>query len=117
LRLVERADDEPDTDGEELHLGERDPDVAGDHESLVEDAVEHVDQPGGALTSQRELVSQARGPHAPSGERQPVYASIVLASAATFRSRTSAAWTAVAGVFGSSRSICPQPARALSGVR
>src|SRR5438309_2018230 len=45
LRLVDRADDQPDTDGEELHLGKRHFDVARDHQSLVQDAVEDVDEP------------------------------------------------------------------------
>src|SRR5262245_10928581 len=42
LRLVDRADDEPDPDGEELDLGEGDPDVARDQQALVEDPVQHV---------------------------------------------------------------------------
>src|SRR5215207_10507681 len=44
LRLVDGTDEEPDADGEELDLGERNADVAGDHEALVEDAVQNVDQ-------------------------------------------------------------------------
>src|SRR6267143_113701 len=44
LRLVDRADDEADADGEELDLGERHLDVAGDDEALVEDAIEDIDE-------------------------------------------------------------------------
>src|SRR6266545_6637673 len=35
LGLVDRAHDEADTDGEELDLGQGDPDVAGDQQALV----------------------------------------------------------------------------------
>src|SRR6185436_13188179 len=51
LRLVDGADQEPDPDGEELDLGQRDADVSGDHETLVEHAVEDVDQTCGAAVA------------------------------------------------------------------
>src|SRR5437764_15399325 len=44
LRLVDRADDQADADGEELDLGERHLDVAGDDEPLVENPIEDVDE-------------------------------------------------------------------------
>src|SRR6476660_84800 len=44
LGLVDGTDQEPDADGQQLHLGERDPDVARHDEALVEDPVEHVDE-------------------------------------------------------------------------
>ena len=43
LRLVERADEEPDADGQKLNFRERHLDVAGNHQPFVENAVEHVD--------------------------------------------------------------------------
>src|SRR2546421_8578928 len=42
LRLVDGADDQPDANGEELDFGERNLDVARDHEAFVEDAIEHI---------------------------------------------------------------------------
>src|SRR4029453_13697266 len=36
LRLVQRADEQPDADGEKLDFGEGDLDVARDHQSLVQ---------------------------------------------------------------------------------
>src|SRR4029079_6669563 len=44
LGLVDRADQEPDTDREQLDVRERDADVAGDDQTLVEHAVEQVDE-------------------------------------------------------------------------
>ena len=44
LGLVDRADEQPDPNGQQLDFGERHLDVAGDDEPLVENAVEDVDQ-------------------------------------------------------------------------
>src|SRR5215470_4435588 len=51
LGFVDRTDEESDADGKELDLCQRNPDIAGHHEALVQDAVEHLDQPGGASVS------------------------------------------------------------------
>src|SRR5215510_1578490 len=51
LGLVDRTDEQSDTDGKELDLCQRDLDIAGHHEALVQDPVEHLDQPGGASVS------------------------------------------------------------------
>src|ERR1043165_9914928 len=48
LRLVNRADEQSNADGQELALRQRHLDVAGDHEPLVEDAVEDIDQTRGS---------------------------------------------------------------------
>src|SRR5204863_2274087 len=52
LRLVDRADDQPDADGEELYFGERNLDVARDDEPLVEDAIEDVDEPARLVSAE-----------------------------------------------------------------
>ena len=44
LGLVDRADHQPNPDGEQLDFGDRDLDVAGDDQALVEDPIEHVDE-------------------------------------------------------------------------
>jgi len=44
LGLVNRANEEPDLDGEELDVGEVDLDVADHDEALVEHAIENVDE-------------------------------------------------------------------------
>src|SRR5882672_1122883 len=63
LGLVDRADDEADADGEELDLGQGDTDVPRDEESLVEDAIEDVHEPGrGAVLIERHVRSHARLP-------------------------------------------------------
>src|SRR3982751_5743329 len=51
LRLVDGADDQADADGEQLDLRQRDLDVAGDDEALVEHAVEHVHEPACLMSS------------------------------------------------------------------
>jgi hypothetical protein len=48
LGLVDRAHDETDTNREELDLGERDLDVTGHDQALVEDAVENVNKSAGS---------------------------------------------------------------------
>src|SRR5262245_22522386 len=48
LRLVDRTDQQADTNGQQLDFSERHLDVAGNHESFVQNPVEDVDQPGGA---------------------------------------------------------------------
>src|ERR1700681_2101070 len=48
LRLVDRADQQADTDGDQLDLRQRDANVAGDDQSLVEDSVQNIDQAAGA---------------------------------------------------------------------
>src|SRR5262245_41995753 len=48
LRLVDGTNHQSDADRQQLDLGERHFDIARNHESLVEDAVENVDQPGTA---------------------------------------------------------------------
>src|ERR1044071_602951 len=77
LGLVDGADEEADADGEQLDLRERDPDVARDHQPLVQDPVEHVDQAG------RPAVSRLDRPvHAsPSMASQPAPASPHLSAA------------------------------------
>src|SRR5262249_32724369 len=65
LGLVERADDEPNADREELDLGERDLDVPRDDETLVEDAVENVHEPRAARPVERAgTVERCVSPHA-----------------------------------------------------
>src|SRR5437762_13756931 len=49
-RLVDGADDQPDADCEELDFGDRDANVAGDGKSLVDHAVENIDDATGAMT-------------------------------------------------------------------
>ena len=49
LRLVERADQQAYPDRQELDLRERDLDVAGDHEALVEHPIENVDETCSAM--------------------------------------------------------------------
>ena len=44
LGLVDRADEQPHLDGEELDVGEVDLDVAGHDEALVEHPIEDVDE-------------------------------------------------------------------------
>src|SRR5882672_1854195 len=73
LRLVDRTDQQPDADGQQLHFRDGNFDVAGDDEAFVEDAIEHVDQATAAAvadlkpwivrhkqTSTKERVYQAR---------------------------------------------------------
>src|SRR5207244_5164410 len=57
LGLVDRADDEADAHREELDLGERHLDVAGDDETLVENAVQHVHQAARLIPSQLKFSS------------------------------------------------------------
>ena len=49
LSLVERADEQPYTDGQKLDFRQGHFDVAGDHQSFVEDSVQHIDKAGGAV--------------------------------------------------------------------
>jgi len=58
LSLVDRADDQPDPDREELDFGERDLDISGDGEPLVEHPVEHIDEGTGSMIRRRQI-----GPH------------------------------------------------------
>ena len=44
LGLVDRADDQPELDGQELDVRQRDFDVARDDQTLIEDLVEDVDK-------------------------------------------------------------------------
>ena len=44
FRLIDRADHQPDADGEKLDLGDRDLDVASDDQALVEHPVKNVDE-------------------------------------------------------------------------
>src|SRR5689334_8884264 len=62
LGLVDRADDEADTDGEELDLGQGDADVPGDQEPLVQDAVQDVHEPGGGSVLIERHVRSHAGP-------------------------------------------------------
>src|SRR3989442_2065552 len=55
LGLVDRTDQQPDADGEQLHFGDGDFDVAGDDEAFVEDAIEHVDQAAAAAVTVADL--------------------------------------------------------------
>ena len=48
LGLVDRADEKPDLNGEELDVGEVDLDVADNDEALIEHAIENVDETVGA---------------------------------------------------------------------
>ena len=52
LGLVDRADDQPDADRQELDFGERDFDVSRDDEPLVQDAVENIDQTARTVETQ-----------------------------------------------------------------
>src|SRR5262245_29679342 len=47
LRLVDRTDHQPDADREQLDFSKRHLDVAGNHESFVQNAIEDVDQSRG----------------------------------------------------------------------
>ena len=44
LRLVDRADQQTNSNGEELDLGKRNLDVSCDDEAFVEDTIENVDK-------------------------------------------------------------------------
>ena len=44
LRFIDRANEEPHLNGEELHVRQVDLDVTGDHQSFVQHAVEDLDQ-------------------------------------------------------------------------
>src|SRR5579864_4044680 len=57
FRLVNRADDEADPDRKELDLGERHLDVARHDESLVEHAIENIDQARASLATPLEVLS------------------------------------------------------------
>src|SRR5713226_462468 len=46
LGLVDRADEQPDTDRQQLDFGQRDLDVARDDEAFVQHAIEDLDQTG-----------------------------------------------------------------------
>jgi len=48
FRLVDRADKQPDPNRQQLDFRERDFDVAGDDEALVENAIKNFDQSGGS---------------------------------------------------------------------
>ena len=48
FRLVDRADKQPDPNRQQLDFCERDFDVAGNDEALVEDAIKNFDQSGGS---------------------------------------------------------------------
>src|SRR5579872_876378 len=48
LRFVDRADQQANSNRQQLDFRERHLDVARDHQAFVQDAVEHVDQPGGS---------------------------------------------------------------------
>src|SRR5437870_8880792 len=50
LCLVDRADDQADADGQELHFRQRDLDVTRDRQPLVEDAIKDVDEATDAVT-------------------------------------------------------------------
>src|SRR5213592_4249787 len=50
LCLVDRADDQADADGQELHFRQRDLDVTRDRQPLVEDAIKDVDEAPDAVT-------------------------------------------------------------------
>src|SRR5262249_32224764 len=54
LGFVDRADEQPDADGQELDLRQRNLDVAGDHEALIEYTVENVDQACGSSVPLRQ---------------------------------------------------------------
>jgi len=45
LGFVDRANQQADSNGEELNLGQRDFDVARDYQSFVENPIEEVDKP------------------------------------------------------------------------
>src|SRR5205085_5595218 len=62
LRLVDRADDQPDAAGEKLHLRQRDLDVARHHQAFVEDAIEHVHEPTRLVPAQLKFGSHERDP-------------------------------------------------------
>ena len=45
LRLVDRADQQADSNREKLDLSQRNLDIASNHQTLVQDPVENVDEP------------------------------------------------------------------------
>ena len=51
--FVDRADHQPDADGEQLDLGDRDLDVAGDDQAFVEHPIENVDEAASASVADR----------------------------------------------------------------
>ena len=57
LRLVERANEKADPNGEQLDLRQRHLDVPRDHESFVEDTVENVNKARGAVVGRRNIES------------------------------------------------------------
>ena len=60
LGLVDRAHHQADADGQQLDFGDRNLDVAGDHQPLVEDAIENVDEPARAGVADLEGVVRHR---------------------------------------------------------
>src|SRR5207248_9339884 len=60
LRLVDGADDESDADGEELDFRERHLDVARDDQTLVEHAVEDVDEAARLMSSELQVRGHER---------------------------------------------------------
>jgi hypothetical protein len=60
LGFVDRADDQPDPDREELDLGQGDLDVAGDGQPLVENAIEDVDEAADPMVGRLDVGSHAR---------------------------------------------------------
>src|SRR4051812_40334264 len=79
LRFVDRGDDQPQLDREQLDVEQVDLDVAGDHDPLVEDALEDVGEAvAGPLNGQRahrltiRSISSASSAAASSSEISPV---------------------------------------------
>ncbi len=76
LGLVDRAHDEADADREELDFGERDLDVTGHDQALVEDPIEHIDESAGSAVRCLEIGSHSSRPGglaAGASEHKPQY--------------------------------------------
>ena len=70
LRLVQRADEQPDPNGQQLDFRKRNLDVACDHEPLVEHPVEHIHKAGGAVMRRRKIESHVAANYIPRVPRQ-----------------------------------------------
>src|SRR5436190_8029417 len=61
LRLVDRTNQQPDADRQELDFRERDFDIARNHEPLVEHPIENIDEPGRSAVPLRQCRRHSLG--------------------------------------------------------
>jgi hypothetical protein len=61
LGLVDRADDQPDANGEQLDFGQRNFDVSGNDKALVEHAVQQIDKTTGMVLAHWQISSHRLG--------------------------------------------------------